>query len=242
MESEWRLDRWLAKAGVGSRKDVKKLLKKKRVKQNGQVVTDASAKVHIEQDTITLDGNPITANTGPIYLLMNKQKNRVSATTDAENVTVLADVEEQFRADLFPVGRLDKDTEGLLLLTNDGDFAHRLTSPKYEIEKEYEVTLDELPADEELQALEKGIQLKDGTVTKPAKLQWDDESDKPNVTITLTEGKYHQVKRMFGALGRRVTELKRIRIGSLSLDEDLKPGEYRELTTDELKNLFRYIH
>lgn len=111
-------------------------------------------------------------------------------------------MEEQFRADLFPVGRLDKDTEGLLLLTNDGDFAHRLTSPKYEIEKEYEVTLDELPADEELQALEKGIQLKDGTVTKPAKLQRDNKSDKPTVTITLTEGKYHQVKRMFGALGR----------------------------------------
>ncbi|MBM7631887.1 pseudouridine synthase [Geomicrobium sediminis] len=235
-ESSMRIDKFLANANVGSRSDVKKLIKKKLVLVNELVVSDASFKVDALTDEIQVNGKSITLRTSPSYYVMNKRSGVVTATKDRLHKTVMDDLHVDLREQLFPVGRLDKDTEGLLLLTSDGDFAHRLTSPKHDVEKEYAVGLDALPIKEDLLRIEDGLKLKDGSHTKPAKIT---TSNHPDYTlhITITEGKYHQVKRMFGAIGHKVERLKRVRIGSLSLDDHLAAGEYRELTTEEIDQL-----
>ncbi|QQK77375.1 rRNA pseudouridine synthase [Salicibibacter cibarius] len=237
MDEQWRIDKWLAAAGIGSRKDVKKLLRKKEIQVNGTTVTDASVKINAHKDTVTINGEEIDYDPGPVYLMMNKRKGRVSATTDDRHRTVLNDIDQKDKKiELFPVGRLDKDTTGLLFLTTDGGWAHRLTTPRLGIEKEYEVLLDEEPSSEELQSLREGIQLKDGTETKPAKVsEGAQEKIGFRLLITVTEGKYHQVKRMFGAIGREVKTLKRVRVSNVHLDERLDAGEYRPLTADELE-------
>lgn len=212
-----------------SRKDVKTAVSHGKVTVNGAVVKLSDHKVS-ESDEIFLDGNKISKNKH-IYIVLNKPQGYVSATEDESQHTVLELVPpELFRKGLFPAGRLDKDTTGLMIITDDGDFAHRILSPKKHVRKSYAVTLD-IPVTAEMkEAFEKGVALSDG-VCKPAGLAFGGKYD---CTVTLFEGRYHQIKRMFGCFGAKVTALKRISIGGFSLPEDLPEGQCRELDESEL--------
>lgn len=212
-----------------SRKDVKTAVSHGKVTVNGAVVKLSDHKVS-ESDEIFLDGNKISKNKH-IYIVLNKPQGYVSATEDESQHTVLELVPpELFRKGLFPAGRLDKDTTGLMIITDDGDFAHRILSPKKHIRKSYAVTLD-IPVTAEMKdAFEKGVALSDG-VCKPAGLAFGGKYD---CTVTLFEGRYHQIKRMFGCFGAKVTALKRISIGGFSLPENLPEGQCRELDESEL--------
>lgn len=232
-----RTDKLLATMGYGSRKEVKHLLKKGFFTVNGEVIKDGKKHVDPESDELRVQGEIIKYREF-IYLMMNKPKNYISATEDGKEATVIDILaEEDVLFQPFPVGRLDKDTTGLLLLTNDGKLAHQLTSPKKKVDKQYLVHLDKPVSKEDISALEAGVTLDDGYKTKPAKVEWKDEADASIVYITIQEGKYHQVKRMFASRNNKVAELKRIRMGSLHLDPELKRGEYRELTEKELEQL-----
>ena len=212
-----------------SRKDAKTAVSHGKVTVNGAVVKLSDHKVS-ESDEILLDGNKISKNKH-IYIVLNKPQGYVSATEDENQHTVLELVPpELFRKGLFPAGRLDKDTTGLMIITDDGDFAHRILSPKKHIKKSYAVTLD-IPVTAEMkEAFEKGVALSDG-VCKPAGLAFGGKYD---CTVTLFEGRYHQIKRMFGCFGAKVTALKRISIGGFSLPENLPEGQCRELDESEL--------
>ena len=212
-----------------SRKDAKTAVFHGKVTVNGAVVKLSDHKVS-ENDEIFLNGNKISKNKH-IYIVLNKPQGYVSATEDESQHTVLELVPpELFRKGLFPAGRLDKDTTGLMIITDDGDFAHRILSPKKHVRKSYAVTLD-IPVTAEMkEAFEKGVALSDG-VCKPAGLAFGGKYD---CTVTLFEGRYHQIKRMFGCFGAKVTALKRISIGGFSLPEDLPEGQCRELDESEL--------
>ena len=212
-----------------SRKDVKTAVSHGKVTVNGAVVKLSDHKVS-ESDEIFLNGNKISKNKH-IYIVLNKPQGYVSATEDESQHTVLELVPpELFRKGLFPAGRLDKDTTGLMIITDDGDFAHRILSPKKHVRKSYAVTLD-IPVTAEMkEAFEKGVALSDG-VCKPAGLAFGGKYD---CAVTLFEGRYHQIKRMFGCFGAKVTALKRISIGGFSLPEDLPEGQCRELDESEL--------
>lgn len=212
-----------------SRKDVKTAVSHGKVTVNGAVVKLSDHKVS-ENDEIFLNGNKISKNKH-IYIVLNKPQGYVSATEDESQHTVLELVPpELFRKGLFPAGRLDKDTTGLMIITDDGDFAHRILSPKKHVRKSYAVTLD-IPVTAEMkEAFEKGVALSDG-VCKPAGLAFGGKYD---CTVTLFEGRYHQIKRMFGCFGAKVTALKRISIGGFSLPENLPEGQCRELDESEL--------
>lgn len=212
-----------------SRKDAKTAVFHGKVTVNGAVVKLSDHKVS-ENDEIFLDGNKISKNKH-IYIVLNKPQGYVSATEDESQHTVLELVPpELFRKGLFPAGRLDKDTTGLMIITDDGDFAHRILSPKKHVRKSYAVTLD-IPVTAEMkEAFEKGVALSDG-VCKPAGLAF---GGKYECTVTLFEGRYHQIKRMFGCFGAKVTALKRISIGGFSLPENLPEGQCRELDESEL--------
>ena len=228
-----RIDKFLANSGIGTRKEVKELLKKKRIKVNDEVVTEA--KIHIDEDNdiVTFDGERIEYKEY-LYIMLNKPQDVISATDDERHRTVLDLLEESLtKVGLFPVGRLDKDTEGLLVLTNDGKMAHELLTPKKHVPKRYYAELKKPLSKEEAKILENGVDLETFT-TKPAKVEFITED---KVYIIISEGKYHQVKRMFKCVGNRVLYLKRTGMGNLGLDENLKPGEYRELTSDELELL-----
>ena len=228
-----RIDKFLANSGIGTRKEVKDLLKKKRIRINGDVVSEA--KIHIDEDNdiVTFDGERIEYKEF-LYIMLNKPQDVISATDDERHRTVLDLLEEPLtKVGLFPVGRLDKDTEGLLVLTNDGKMAHELLSPKKHVPKRYYAELKKPLSEEEAGILENGVDL-ETFVTKPAKVEFITED---KVYIIISEGKYHQVKRMFKCVGNRVLYLKRTGMGNLGLDENLKPGEYRELTPDELELL-----
>ncbi|MBU9721061.1 MULTISPECIES: pseudouridine synthase [Bacillaceae] len=233
-----RVDKLLANMGYGSRKEVKKLLKSGALNVNKEVVKDGKVHVNTEDDEIEIFGELIEYR-DYIYIMMNKPKGVISATEDNNERTVVDLLEpEDALFEPFPVGRLDKDTTGLMLLTNDGKLTHQLTSPKKKVDKRYRVHIDAplTVADEE--ALKEGVELDDGYVTKPAKLSYPNEESKTVILLTITEGKFHQVKRMFKARGRKVVALKRERIGSLLLDPSLEPGTYRELTDEELHLLY----
>lgn len=212
-----------------SRKDVKTAVSHGKVTVNGAVVKLSDHKVS-ENDEIFLNGNKISKNKH-IYIVLNKPQGYVSATEDESQHTVLELVPpELFRKGLFPAGRLDKDTTGLMIITDDGDFAHRILSPKKHVRKSYAVTLD-IPVTAEMkEAFEKGVALSDG-VCKPAGLAFGGKYD---CAVTLFEGRYHQIKRMFGCFGAKVTALKRISIGGFSLPENLPEGQCRELDESEL--------
>lgn len=212
-----------------SRKDVKTAVSHGKVTVNGAVVKLSDHKVS-ESDEIFLGGNKISKNKH-IYIVLNKPQGYVSATEDESQHTVLELVPpELFRKGLFPAGRLDKDTTGLMIITDDGDFAHRILSPKKHVRKSYAVTLD-IPVTAEMkEAFEKGVALSDG-VCKPAGLAFGGKYD---CAVTLFEGRYHQIKRMFGCFGAKVTALKRISIGGFSLPENLPEGQCRELDESEL--------
>ena len=236
-----RLDKLLANMGVGSRKEVKQLLKAKKVTLNDKIIKDAAEKVNPEKDKVCVEGEPIIYQEF-IYLMLHKPPGVVSATVDAKDKTVIDLLSEQDRRfQPFPVGRLDKDTEGLLLITNDGDLAHQLTSPKKDVPKMYRAKVKgDLPHDI-VQQFSEGIKLDDGYRTKPAKLKIlspKDESGISEIEIEITEGKFHQIKRMFEAVNGKVIYLKRHRMGNLKLDSQLPIGAYRPLTEEELAYCF----
>jgi 16S rRNA pseudouridine516 synthase len=230
----------LANLGYGSRKEVKQLLKSGAVKVNDSVVKDAKQHVDTDNQTITLNGEIIEYKEF-IYLMMNKPQNVLSATEDSSQETVidLLELGDQVY-EPFPVGRLDKDTEGLLLITNDGQLAHRLLSPKKHVPKTYFAVIEGEVTEKDVKAFATGVTLDDGYETKPGQLEIIKSGVMSDIELTITEGKFHQVKRMFEAVGKRVVYLKRISMGPLPLDETLELGEYRELTDEEVESLKTY--
>ncbi|MGJ9459715.1 pseudouridine synthase [Oceanobacillus sp. CF4.6] len=229
-----RLDKLLSNMGIGSRKDVKTLLKKNQVTVNGMFAKDSSMKVDPTADEVSVNGKVIRYQQY-IYLMMNKAPGYVSATMDNREKTVIDLLGEDVKHfNPFPVGRLDKDTEGLLLLTNDGNLAHQLVSPKKNIGKTYYAKIDGFVTDEDIATFQEGVVLEDGYQAKPGALKILERGENSEIEVTITEGKFHQVKRMFEAVGKKVTYLKRLRMGELKLDDTLNLGAYRELTESEL--------
>ena len=228
-----RLDKFLCDCGKGTRSEVKKLIKQGKVCVNGTVTRDGSLKIN-ETDTVTLNNKPVIYEKY-IYLMLNKPKNTVSATEDGNDKTVIDLVKSEDRRNgLFPCGRLDKDTTGLLILTNDGELAHDLLSPRKHVQKTYFAEIEGIFPENAPELFEKGLDIGE-FVCKSAKLIILSENEgNTEAEITLTEGKFHQVKKMVAFLGCRVTELKRISFGALSLDPRLKEGEYRPLTPKEI--------
>ena len=230
-----RIDKILSNLGYGTRKDLKKIVKNGMVQVNGITIKDSAMKVDPEKDKIVINGEEIFYREF-IYLMMNKPAGVISATFDNKDETVidLLEVEHQV-FEPFPVGRLDKDTVGLLLLTNDGDLNHRLISPKWKVDKVYFAKIDQKVTEEDIEKFKHGITLDDGYRCKEAILEIQKASEEGSeIVLTIQEGKFHQVKRMFEAVGKKVTYLKRIEFGTLPLDEDLEEGEYRELTEEEI--------
>ena len=235
-----RIDKMLANIGYGSRKDVKKLLKSGAVKVDGAIIKDAKQHVDPENQFVTVYGEEVEYREF-IYLMMNKPPGILSATEDDRQETVVDILQEEDQIfDPFPVGRLDKDTEGLLLLTNDGQLAHRLLSPKKHVPKTYFARISGEVTNEDIEAFSKGVTLEDGYHTKPGHLVILSSGTISEIELTITEGKFHQVKRMFEAVGKKVTYLKRLTMANLVLDETLELGEYRELTEEELEALMQY--
>ena len=233
-EKELRLDKYLADMKVGTRSEVKIFIRKSRITVNGVTVRDTGFKV-TEQDIVAFDGKEV-GYTKMEYIMLNKPAGVLTATKDSRQKTVLSLLPKAKRRDLFPVGRLDKDTEGLLLITNDGILAHRLLSPKKHVDKTYFVRVAGCVNEEHKNMFAAGILCGDFTAL-PAELVIKKTGDISEVLLTIREGKFHQVKRMFEAVGMEVLYLKRIRMGTLSLDGNLKEGEYRELTEEEVKKL-----
>ena len=233
-----RLDKCLADCGLGTRSEVKSLLKAKRITVNGKVATNGKVQVNPETDDIMFDGEKIQYEEF-VYIIMNKPKGVVSATEDNLHKTVLDLIDPlYFKKGVFPVGRLDIDTHGLLLLTNDGELAHRLLSPKKHVTKIYQARVEGVMTAEDVTAFEKGIVLSDGTECMPARLDiLSTTQDESIVQIHLKEGKFHQVKRMVKACGKTVVDLQRLTMGPLKLDESLALGESRPLTEEELQSL-----
>lgn len=226
-----RLDKVLADLGIGTRKELKQLIRSGRVNVNGETVSDPGMHVDPEQDELFLDGQQL-AYEKYVYFMLNKPQGIVSATRDASE-TVLDLLDEPYK-DLFPCGRLDKDTEGLLLITNDGPLAHQLLSPKHHIEKEYLVTIRHPLSDQDIRRIEDGMTLQSGEVFRPAHVIPVSDTQ---IRLILKEGKYHEIKRMLLALDNEVTALKRLRMKNLALDETLGPGEYRRLSEAEIQSL-----
>lgn len=233
-----RLDKVLANLGYGTRKEVKSLIKKGEVQVNGTIVKDNGMQVDPENQNIMVFGEKINYRKY-IYLMMNKPQGVISATYDNYDETVIDLLEEEHVVfDPFPIGRLDKDTVGLLLITNDGELNHRLTSPKWHVDKIYYAQIDALVDESDIKKFEKGIVLDDGYECFPAKLEIIQAGNEGSeVKVTIHEGKFHQVKRMFNSVGKNVVYLKREEFGPLKLDDSLEEGEYRELTEDEIKLL-----
>ncbi|GKV69530.1 pseudouridine synthase [Sporosarcina sp. NCCP-2716] len=232
-----RLDKLLGNNGFGTRKEVKQLIRKGTVKVNGTLEKDPGAHIDPAADEVTLLGEPVIHQEF-IYLMMNKPQGVISATEDSRERTVIDLLtEEEQRFEPFPVGRLDKDTEGLLVLTNDGKLAHELLSPKKDVPKTYYAVIDQEVTESDVSAFAEGVILDDGFETKPGILRILAAGDQSEIELTITEGKFHQVKRMFEAVGKNVVFLKRISMGTLRLDAGLAPGAFRELTEEEVTGL-----
>ena len=253
MISLLRLDKYLADVGIGTRSEVKKLLKQGLVSINGQTVRDPSAKVNPESDKVVYDGHELTYQEFRYYML-NKPAGCVSATKDGLSPTVIEFLKGEPTRDLFPVGRLDKDTEGFLLITNDGMLAHNLLSPKKHVDKTYIAYVDKALTDEEISLFKSGLDIGDETPTLPAQIYKASDQeisanlekasiDKENFNysavynVVLKEGRYHQIKRMFEHFKSTVVYLKRLSMGNLKLDSQLLPGCFRPLTPEEILSL-----
>ena len=238
-----RLDKYLVACAVGSRTEVKNLLKAGRVTVNGKKEKSAKLQIDEETDKICFDGQKLDYEEF-VYYMMNKPQGVISATEDPKHKTVLDLLDDYARAkEVFPVGRLDIDTHGLLLLTNDGKLAHALLSPKRHVDKIYLAQINGVMTDTDIETFAQGIPLKDFTC-QPAKLEIvsvDTEKEESLVRVTIAEGKFHQVKRMVAYCGKEVVDLKRLTMGTLTLDENLKRGEWRRLTTEELENLLESV-
>ncbi len=232
-----RLDKYLADAGIGTRSEAKNIIRKKQVKVNSEVVCDASCQIDPAKDSVTYMGQNVFYEEY-VYYMLNKPAGCVSATRDNTCKTVLDLLSGENIKNLFPVGRLDKDTEGLLLITNNGALAHNLLAPGKHVKKTYLVYSDKALTDEEMQRMESGIDIGDDSPTFPATIKSISLEGVANAyLLTISEGRYHQVKRMFKACGLEVVYLKRLSMGEISLDESLSPGSYRRLTDDEVKLL-----
>ena len=228
-----RLDKIISGGGGISRSDARKLILKGKASVNGETVKDIAFKVDPNKDEICLFGEPINYKKY-LYFIMNKPKGVLTATEDKNKQTVIDLIPDELRRrDLFPVGRLDKDTTGLLIITNNGDFAHKLLSPNQKIPKKYLVTLDGEVGEDLILKFKNGLTLVDGTELSSATLEI--LTDKHTALVTITEGKYHQIKRMFGLFNLGVNELKRVSFAGLELPETLLEGEIRELTVNELE-------
>ena len=232
-----RLDRFFSSQDLLSRSEIHPLLRSGAILVNGIPAKSGEQKIDTDSDTVSLHGEVVPYKPY-IYLMLNKPKGVVSATDDKTHTTVLDLVPPGlYRSGLFPAGRLDRDTVGFVLLTDDGNFAHEILSPKRHVEKAYHVRLDGPLSTEAIAALEKGATLADGTVCRPARIRLLEGGERPLAEIVLVEGKYHQVKRMFGVVGLGVDELKRVRIGGLCLDETLADGECREILHNEVEKI-----
>lgn len=231
-----RLDKFLTEMGIGTRTEVKKYIKQGKVKVDGETVKLPETKVDAGRQEITYLEHPVQYKAFE-YVMLNKPAGVVSATTDAREKTVLDLISEKKRKDLFPVGRLDKDTEGLLLITNDGELAHRLLAPKKHVDKVYYAKVKGVVTEQDIVAFAEGISIGQGETAKPAVLEILVSDVLSEIRLTIQEGKFHQVKRMFAAVGKEVVYLKRLSMGSLILDESLRPGEYRPLTKEERERL-----
>lgn len=231
-----RLDKFLVEMKKGSRSEVKKLIKSGRVTVDGRTVREPEQKFDPERAQISLDGQTVSYASFE-YFMLNKPQGVVSATEDRRFQTVVDLIGDARRKELFPAGRLDIDTEGLLLITNDGQLAHQLLSPKKHVDKVYFARVEGILPSDVKEQFAKGLTLDGEVKTLPAQLELLKEGPVSEVRLTIHEGKFHQVKRMFEAVGCRVIYLKRLSMGSLVLDETLAPGEYRRLTDDELRAL-----
>ena len=231
-----RLDKYLADMKVDTRSNLKKAIRKSAVTVNGEIERDPGRHVS-ETDLICYEGRQIRYEAMQYYL-MNKPKGLVSATEDRHQKTVIDLLAEDSRKDLFPVGRLDKDTTGLLLITNDGDLAHRLLQPGKHVDKTYIALVDGKILDKHVKAFAKGLVMDEDWTALPAKLTLLSEEAEGSVAeIVIREGKFHQIKRMFEVIGMEVLELTRVKMGPLELDPDLEEGEYRKLSEEELREL-----
>ena len=229
-----RLDKLISSQGFYNRKQAQQLIKDGLVKVDGIIVRDRGFHIDPDVNQVTVKGEPFRIEQY-VYLMLNKPKGVVSATNDARVKTVIDLVPEEYKnRNLFPAGRLDITTTGFVLITDDGDFAHRILSPKNHIEKTYEARLAEAVTEQQLKEVADGITLGDGTECMPAKLRVLEDGENPLVEIKICEGKYHQIKRMFAAAGNGVIELKRTKMGALDLDENLPEGECRKLSEDEV--------
>ena len=239
-----RLDKYLVACAVGSRTEVKNFLKAGRVTVNGKKEKSAKLQINEDTDEIYFDGQKLDYE-GFVYYMMNKPQGVISATEDPKHKTVLDLLDDLARSkEVFPVGRLDIDTHGLLLLTNDGKLAHALLSPKRHVEKTYLALVKGMMTNADVETFAQGIPLKDFTC-QPAKLALvsvDTEKHQSLVRVTIAEGKFHQVKRMVAYCGKEVVDLQRLTMGTLTLDEDLKRGEWRRLSKEELEGLLESIN
>lgn len=234
-----RLDKYLADMGVGTRQEVKKYIRQGRVSLDGEIIKKPEQKVDENTQTVQVDGTAVGYATYEYYML-NKPAGVISATEDRKQTTVVDLIETKKRKDLFPVGRLDKDTVGLLLITNDGELAHRLLSPKKHVDKRYYARVKGRVTAEDQEAFARGVNIgseAEPEMIMPAELEILTSDTVSEIRLTIREGKFHQVKRMFEAVGKQVIFLKRETMGTLVLDETLAPGDYRPLTDEELKNL-----
>lgn len=231
-----RLDRFLSEMGVGSRAEVKKQIRWGKVLVDGKCIRKPESKIEETTAKVTYKGDPVVYQQFSYYML-HKPAGVVSATADKKEKTVLDLIEGTKRKDLFPVGRLDKDTEGLLLLTNDGELAHRLLSPKKHVDKVYYAKIAGMVNEEDVKIFAEGMEIGEGEMAKPSHLQILCSGEESEIKLTIQEGKFHQVKRMFHAVGKEVTYLKRLSMGPLTLDETLEKGTYRPLTEKEIEAL-----
>ncbi len=233
MQDMMRLDKCLADAGVGTRTEVKQMIRKGQVAVNGEIVKKSEIKINPSTDCILVDGKEIFYQKDK-YIMLHKPAGVVSATEDNREQTVLTLLPKELRKDIFPVGRLDKDTEGLLLLTNDGDLAHQLLSPKKHVDKTYYARVQGVVTEEDQKAFLDGIDIGDEKITMPAKLEILKSDAESEILLTIQEGRFHQVKRMFEAVEKKVVYLKRMSMGALVLDETLSLGAFRMLTEEEI--------
>lgn len=234
MAKKQRVDKVLSNLGYGSRTEIKKFCKQGIIQVNGKTVSNPGQQVDTDIDEIVINGEKINYREF-IYLMMNKPDGYISATFDKHDPIVLDLIDDEYLVfEPFPVGRLDKDTEGLLVLTNDGQLAHRVLSPKKHVPKKYYAKIDGRVTEEDIEAFKEGVVLDDGYKTMPAELEILKSDDKSEIELVIHEGKFHQVKRMFESVGKKVTYLKRLSMGGLILDESLEIGEYRELSDEEV--------
>ncbi len=231
-----RLDKYLADMGIGTRAEVKKYIRQGQVRVDGQIVKSPDVKLDVTAQEVCFRDEKISYVKHEYYML-NKPAGVISATTDTKESTVIELIDSKVRKDLFPVGRLDKDTEGLLLITNDGELAHRLLSPKKHVDKVYYAKVAGCVTEEDVKLFSEELPIGQGEVAKPSKLEIVKSGEISEIYLTIQEGKFHQVKRMFHAVGKEVVYLKRLSMGSLVLDESLPLGGYRPLKKEELEAL-----